>query len=74
MAVLTIKVPRQLVATGGNGFSLIPPFPGLPICHRLPLVAPARLHKRSIPVAGIPDEKSDSAPSRSRDTGLTPSV
>jgi hypothetical protein len=27
MAVLTIKVPRQLVATGGNGFGLIPPFP-----------------------------------------------
>ena len=49
-------------------------FRGFPICHRLPPVATARLHKRSIPVAGIPDEKSDSAPSRSRDTGLTPSV
>jgi len=26
--LLTIKVPRQPVATGGNGFGLIPPFPG----------------------------------------------
>ena len=26
--LLTIKVPRQLVATGGNGFGLVLPFPG----------------------------------------------
>ena len=57
-----------------NGLACFGRFRGLSICHRLPLVAPARLHKRSIPVAGISDEKSDSAPSRSQDTGLTPSV
>jgi hypothetical protein len=34
-------------------------FRGLPICHRLPLVAPARLHKRSILSAPIRDEKTD---------------
>jgi hypothetical protein len=28
---------------------------GLPICERLPLVATARLHKRSILLAGMPD-------------------
>jgi hypothetical protein len=36
-------------------------FRGLSICHRLPLVAPARLHKRSILGARIPDEKADSS-------------
>ena len=36
--------------------------PGLPICHRLPLVATARLHKRSIFAARIPDEKGNSGP------------
>jgi hypothetical protein len=34
-------------------------FRGLPICHRLPLVAPARLHKRSILSVQIRDEKTD---------------
>jgi hypothetical protein len=36
-------------------------FRGSRICHRLPMVAPARLHERSIFVAGISDEKADSA-------------
>jgi hypothetical protein len=31
------------------------------ICHRLPPLAPARLHRRSIPVAEIPAEKADFA-------------
>ena len=31
------------------------------ICHRLPLIAPARLHKRSILFAQIRDEKTDLA-------------
>ena len=48
---------RQLVATGGNGFPLSEPFSGRRIRHRLPLVATARLHKRSIPsFAGVVDE------------------
>jgi hypothetical protein len=34
-------------------------FRGRSICHRLPLVAPARLHKRSILSAQIRDEKTD---------------
>jgi hypothetical protein len=46
-------------------------FRGLFICHRLPLVAPARLHKRSILSAQIRDEKTDLAalefPDRTRD-------
>jgi len=49
-------------------------FRGLGICHRLPLVATARLHKRSIPAAGIPDEKADSVASCTADTALTRSV
>jgi hypothetical protein len=40
-------------------------FRGPTICQRLPLVAPARLHKRSMPQARIPDEKRDGAPSGS---------
>jgi hypothetical protein len=36
-------------------------FRGLRICRRLRSVAPARLHKRSIIAARIPDEKRDSA-------------
>jgi catechol 2,3-dioxygenase-like lactoylglutathione lyase family enzyme len=39
---------RQLDATYGTGFRLSKPFCGRPICHRLPPVAPALLHKRSI--------------------------
>jgi hypothetical protein len=38
----------QPVATHGNGFRLISRFRGHRICHRLPPVATARLHKRSI--------------------------
>ncbi len=60
MAFLTIS-DRQLVATGRNGFGLLEPFSGLAHCHRLPLIATARLHKRSIPVAGISDENADPA-------------
>jgi hypothetical protein len=46
--LLTIQARTQLVATGGNDFRLFEPFLGLPICHQLPLVAPALLHKCSI--------------------------
>ena len=35
-------------------------FRSVRICHGLPPVAPARLHKRSILAAGIPDQKPDS--------------
>jgi hypothetical protein len=44
-------------------------FRGSCICHRLPLVATARLHKRSIPVAGIPDEKGIRGPRSHRPEG-----
>jgi excinuclease UvrABC ATPase subunit len=37
--------------------------------HRLPLIATARLHKRSIPVAGISDEKGIRAPRSHRPEG-----
>jgi len=49
-------------------------FRGSCICHRLPLVATARLHKRSIPVAGIPDEKGDSGTALSPARGMTRSI
>jgi hypothetical protein len=48
--LLTIKVQGQRVATRGNGCGLIWGFRRSRVCHRLPLIAPARLHKRSIRV------------------------
>ena len=50
MAFLTIKVQGQRAATDGNGFGSILGFRRSRVCHRLPLIAPARLHKRSIRV------------------------
>jgi hypothetical protein len=49
MAFLTIKVQRQRLATDGNGFGLFLGFGRRRVCRRLPLIAPAALHKRSIP-------------------------
>ena len=60
MAFLTILGSRQLVATHGNGFRLFLPFRGVAVCYRLPLVATARLHKRSMPVVRIPGLEPDS--------------
>jgi hypothetical protein len=50
MAFLTIKVQGQRVATHGNGFGLILGFSPQSRLPRLPLIALARLHKRSIRV------------------------
>ena len=44
------------------------------ICRCLPLVAPAGLHKRSIPVAGISDEKGDSGIALLPARGMTRSL
>jgi hypothetical protein len=41
--LFTMRSDRQPVATHGNDFRVSEPFWGRPICHRLPLVAPARL-------------------------------
>jgi hypothetical protein len=44
----TMRPERQPVATHGNGFPYLSRFFGFSICHRLPPVAPALLHKCSI--------------------------
>ncbi len=55
-----IKVQRRRVATPtATVLACFRRFRGLFICHRLPLVAPARLHERSILSAQIRGEKTD---------------
>jgi hypothetical protein len=65
---------RQPVASHGNGFRLISRFRRPPIRQRLPPVATARLHKRSIPVAGISDEKGIRGSGSHRAEGMTRSI
>jgi hypothetical protein len=52
---LTDSNRRPLLTMFWLVFAVFGPF----ICYRLPLVAPARLHKRSIRSAQIRDEKTD---------------
>jgi hypothetical protein len=47
MAFLTMAAPRQPVAMDGNGLACCRGFPADSICHWLPPVAAAGLHKGS---------------------------
>jgi hypothetical protein len=64
--LFTMRSDRQPVATHGNDFRVSEPFWGRPICHRLPLVAPARLFLKTgaLSSARLADVTSSGAPGR----------